>query len=277
MQRYIDLHTHTNKSDGTMTPSELVRHAKESGLAAIALTDHDTVAGIEEAVSEGRRVGLEVIPGIELSVISETETHIIGLYIDPKAKALDRAMEKIIESRNVRNIETSRLLKELGIDISVKEAEELAEGGIVGRIHFAKLMVQKGYSETVKEAFDNYLATGKPAFCGRQGITAKEAIEIIRDSGGYSFAAHLHLMRRDDENLRAYIKELKGYGLDGIEGYYTDYSPEMHEKYMMLARELHLKISGGTDFHAGTKPHISIGFGLGNLRVPYALLAQIKN
>lgn len=109
MQRYIDLHTHTNKSDGTMTPSELVRHAKESGLAAIALTDHDTVAGIEEAVSEGRRVGLEVIPGIELSVISETETHIIGLYIDPKAKALDRAMEKIIESRNVRNIELTFL------------------------------------------------------------------------------------------------------------------------------------------------------------------------
>ena len=276
MQRYIDLHTHTNKSDGTMTPSELVRHAKESGLAAIALTDHDTVAGIEEAVSEGRRVGLEVIPGIELSVISETETHIIGLYIDPKAKALDRAMEKIIESRNVRNIETSRLLKELGIDISVKEAEELAEGGIVGRIHFAKLMVQRVTARPLRRHLTIILLrASRHSAAGRALL--QRSYRNNQDSGGYSFAAHLHLMRRDDENLRAYIKELKGYGLDGIEGYYTDYSPEMHEKYMMLARELHLKISGGTDFHAGTKPHISIGFGLGNLRVPYALLAQIKN
>ncbi|HPU67075.1 MAG TPA: PHP domain-containing protein [Clostridiales bacterium] len=228
MSRYIDLHTHSNKSDGTMSPAELVRHAKENGLAAIALTDHDTIDGLDEALSEGERIGLEVVPGIELSVMSDTETHILGLFIDPKSTALDRAMKRIIDSRNERNRETSRLLKKLGFDVSVEEAQELATGGIVGRIHFAKIMVQKGYCKTVKEAFDEYLATGKPAFCNRQGITAKEAIEIIRDSGGYSFAAHLHLMRRDDDNLKAYIKELKDYGLDGIEAYYTDYTDEMH-------------------------------------------------
>lgn len=276
MERYIDLHTHTVNSDGSMTATELVRHAKEHGLAAIAITDHDTVNGVREALDEGARIGIEVVRGIELSAQSDTETHILGFDLDIHNQSLQTALQKALTTRRERIAETSELLKQLGFDVPVEEVYALAPGGIVGRAHHARLMMEKGYVKSVKEAFDKYLACGRPAYCDRQAMTAKESVELIKDCGGYAFLAHPHLTKKPDDVLFDFLKELKGYGLDGLEGYYTDYTPEMQEKYQNMARELNLKICGGTDFHAKMKPHIQIGVGLGNMKIPYSVLENIR-
>ncbi|OQA49490.1 MAG: hypothetical protein BWY46_00695 [Firmicutes bacterium ADurb.Bin300] len=276
MGKYIDLHTHSNKSDGSMTPLELVRHAKQAGLAAISLTDHDCIDGVKQAVCEGERIGLEVVPGIEFSAKSETETHILGYYIDVDNEDILCNLSEIKRVRIERTAQTSKLLKELGFDVSVQEVLEIAPGGIVGRAHFARVMANKGYVSSVKEGFDKYLANGKPAYSNRQHLSASQAIRLIKGAGGLAFAAHLHLMRKTDEELFEFLSRMKEEGLDGIEGYYTDYTPEMQEKYQALAKRLELLISGGSDFHAQMKPHIRIGTGYGNMKIPYSVLDRIK-
>ena len=276
MEKYIDLHTHSLKSDGSMTPAEVVREAKRAGLTAIALSDHDTVDGIEEAVAEGEKIGVEVIPAIEFSVISETETHILGYFIDINNPDLKKTLDEVVDLRIQRNYVTCKKLNELGFAITIEEVRALAPNNFVGRAHFARVLMDKGYTQSVKEGFDKYMSVGQYAYCEQQRLTAKEAIELIKKSGGLSFLAHPHLTKLDDNRIRMYLKELKGYGLDGLEGYYTDYTPEMQEKYQSMAKELGLTISGGTDFHAKMKPHISIGTGLGNMKIPYSLLEEMK-
>lgn len=276
MEKYIDLHTHSIKSDGSMTPSELVRHAKANGLAAVALTDHDCTDGIKEALSEGDKIGIEVVSGVELSAISDTETHILGYLIDPNEKKFKAKMAEVLIMREKRNEETAEKLRAMGFNISVEDAKRFCGGSILGRAHFACAMVEKGMIGSVKEAFDKYLGSGRPCFSGRQLLTAPECVQLINGAGGAAFCAHLHLMRKSDEELYAFLKELKKEGLAGIEGYYTEYTPQMFEKYNVMARELGLIVSGGTDFHGKNKPHISIGVGYGNLRIPYSVLDGIK-
>lgn len=276
MEKYIDLHTHSLKSDGSMTPAEVVREAKRAGLAAIALSDHDTVDGIEEAVAEGKKQGIEVIPAIEFSVLSETETHILGYFIDINNPELQRVLKEVVDLRIQRNYVTCQRLNELGFDITIEEVRALAPNNFVGRAHFARVLMDKGYTKSVKEGFDKYMSAGQYAYCEKQRLTAKEAIELIKKCGGLSFLAHPHLTQFDDDKIKVFLKELKSYGLDGLEGYYTDYTLEMQEKYQTMAKEMGLMISGGTDFHAKMKPHISIGTGLGNMRIPYSVLENIK-
>lgn len=276
MEKYIDLHTHSLKSDGSMTPAEVVREAKKAGLAAIALTDHDTVDGISEAVSEGEKIGVEVIPAIEFSVLSETETHILGYYIDLENPELKKTLAEVVDLRLERNRVTCRRLNELGFDISLDEVKAIAPNNFIGRAHFARVMLDKGYIKSVKEGFDKYMSVGKYAYCEKQRLSARDAIELIKKCGGLSFLAHPHLTKLPDDELMKFLIELKGYGLCGLEGYYTDYTPEMQEKYQSMARTLGLAISGGTDFHAAMKPHISIGTGLGNMKIPYSVLEEIK-
>lgn len=276
MKKYIDLHTHSLKSDGSMTPAEVVREAKRAGLAAIALSDHDTVDGVKEAVEEGRKIGVEVIPAIEFSVISDTETHILGYFIDIENPLLLETLESVKAVRRERNEGTCRKLNELGFDVTLEEAHAIAPNGFIGRAHFARLLMDKGYTSSVSEGFKLYLENGKYAYCEKQCLSAENAIKVIKACGGLSFVAHLHLNKKSDENLREFLTELKGCGLDGVEGYYTDYTPEMQAKYQAMAGELGLMISGGTDFHAKMKPHISIGTGLGNLKIPYSVLEEMK-
>lgn len=275
-EKYIDLHTHSLKSDGSMTPAEVVSEAKKAGLCAIALSDHDTVDGIEEAVAQGEKIGVEVIPAIEFSVQSKTETHILGYFIDFKNPELLKILEQVVDLRIERNHVTVKRLNELGFDITLEEVRALAPNNFVGRAHFARVLMDKGYTESVKEGFDKYMSAGKYAYCEKQRLTAKEAVELISRCGGISFLAHPHLTKLPDEELREFLKELKGYGLKGLEGYYTDYTPEMQAKYQNMAKELGLIISGGTDFHAAMKPHISIGTGLGNMKIPYSVLENMK-
>ena len=260
-----------------MTPTELVTHAKESGIAAIALSDHDGVDGVREAMEVGARLGVEVIPAIEFSVVSDTETHILGYFISPDSPAITEAMEKIYEAREYRADVTLAKLNELGFPITKEEVRAVAGGALICRAHYARVLQDKGLVGSVKEAFDTYLANGRPAYCGKQAITAQEAIDLIHRSGGIAFVAHLHLIRLSDEELYAFLGRLKAAGLDGIEGYYTEYTPEMQEKFRAMAEDLGLILSGGTDFHAAMKPHIAIGRGTGDLRIPYSVLENMKN
>ena len=276
MDKYIDLHTHSLKSDGSMTPYEVVEEAKRAGLAAIALSDHDSVDGVREAVEAGKKLGVEVIPAIEFSVLSKTETHILGYFIDIENPDLLKMLKEVVDLRIERNHVTCQRLNELGFELTLEEVRALAPNNFVGRAHFARVMMDKGYISSVKEGFDKYMSVGKYAYCEKQRLTARDAIELISKCGGISFLAHPHLTKLPDSELVEFLEELKGYGLCGLEGYYTDYTPEMQEKYQSMAKELGLLISGGTDFHAKMKPHISIGTGLGNMKIPYSVLEIMK-
>ncbi|MBR3781479.1 MAG: PHP domain-containing protein [Clostridia bacterium] len=276
MEKYIDLHTHSLKSDGSMTPAEVVEEAKRAGLAAIALTDHDSVDGVREAVEAGEKLGVEVIPAIEFSVMSKTETHILGYFIDIENPDLKEMLKEVVDLRIERNHVTCQRLNELGFDITLEEVRALAPNNFVGRAHFARVMMDKGYISSVKEGFEKYMSVGKYAYCEKQRLSARDAIELIRNAGGISFLAHPHLTKLPDDELKEFLKKLKNYGLCGLEGYYTDYTPEMQEKYQSMAEELGLMISGGTDFHAKMKPHISIGIGTGNMKIPYSIIEKMK-
>ena len=277
MEKYIDLHTHSVKSDGSMEPEDVVREAKKAGLAAIALSDHDNVEGVARAMAEGEKIGVEVVPAIELSAVSKTETHILGYYIDINNKNLLETLDNVKAVRERRQEDTCEKLRELGFDVTMEEARELAGSTILCRAHFARLMVNKNQVGSVKEAFDKYLSNGRPAYSSIQALSDVEAVELIKNAGGLSFVAHLNQTRRDDDDLREFLSGLKEKGLDGVEGYYTEYTEDMHRRYMALAKELGLQISGGTDFHGAMKPHISIGRGLGELRIPYSVLENIKS
>ncbi len=274
--KYIDLHTHSLYSDGTMTPSEVVAAAKAAGLAAVALSDHDTVAGVKEAMAAGENLGVEVVPAIELSAKSETETHILGYFIDPDNTALLEKTKYIKEVRVLRQEQVCKNLQKLGFDVTMEEIRAIAGSDVLCRAHFAKIMVKKGYASSVKDAFDRYLGVGQPAYSDTQALTDTEAVRLIKDAGGLAFVAHLHQTKRPMDTLEAFLRRLKEVGLDGVEGYYTEYTPEMGREYRALAEKLGLLLSGGSDFHAENKPHISIGRGLGDLRVPYSLLTEMK-
>ena len=273
----IDLHTHSLKSDGAQTPAEVVRTAYAAGLSAIALSDHDNIEGVPEAMAEGQRLGIEVIPAVELSAQSGTELHILGYFIDIHNKQLNDAMAYALQVRDQRQEETCRKLNEQGFNITMEEAREEAHGNpVLCRAHFAQIMVRKGYAESVKDAFNRYLSVGCYAYSNRQALTGPEAVSIIREAGGIAVAAHLHLIKMEDEALKEYLKTLMPYGLEGVEGYYTDYTPDMNQRYRAMAKELGLTISGGTDYHGANKPHISIGKGRGDLEIPYSVLEGLK-
>lgn len=272
----IDLHTHSLCSDGAQLPADVVRTAKEAGLAAIALSDHDCIDGVQEAMDTGKALGVEVIPAVELSAQSDTELHILGYFIDIHNKKLQDMMAYALQVRDERQEEVCRKLNEQGFDITMDELRKEANGKVLCRAHFAQIMVRKGYAESVKDAFNRYLSVGCYAYSNRQAFTGPEAVSLIREAGGIAVAAHLHLIKMPDEPLKEYLQSLIPYGLDGVEGYYTDYTPDMEQRYRAMARELGLVISGGTDYHGANKPHIAIGKGKGNLEIPYSVLEGLK-
>ncbi len=275
--KLIDLHTHSLKSDGAQTPADVVRTARQAGLSAIALSDHDNIEGVPEAMAEGERLGIEVIPAVELSAQSDTELHILGYFIDIHNKKLNEAMAYALRVRDERQEETCRKLNEQGFQITMDELRQEAHGNpVLCRAHFAQIMVRKGYAPSVQEAFSKYLSVGCYAYSNRQALTGPEAVSLIREAGGIAVAAHLHLIKMADEPLKEYLKELIPYGLDGVEGYYTDYTPDMEVRYRAMAKELNLVLSGGTDYHGANKPHISIGTGRGNLSIPYSVLDELR-
>lgn len=275
-ERTVDFHAHSTCSDGTLSPTELVDHAQKCGLTAFALTDHDSVDGIKEAKKRAEEIGIEFIPGIEFSAAENTETHIIGLFIDPENETLLKTIEKLKGSRKRRMEEVCSKLRGLGFDITHDEALALAGGNFVGRAHIAKLMVKKGYCETVKECFDKYIGLGKPAYAEKNELSAVEAVKSIRAAGGLAYLAHLNQTGYDTKQLENLLLQLKEAGLNGIEGYYPEYTSEHIAEYRALAEKLSLSLSGGSDFHGSMKPHISMGKGKGDLVIPYYVLENMK-
>lgn len=275
--KLIDLHTHSLKSDGAQTPTDVVRTAHAAGLSAMALSDHDNIDGVREAMAEGERLGIEVIPAVELSAQVDTELHILGYFIDLENKKLQEAMAYSLVVRDQRQEETCRKLNEQGFRITMDELREEAHGNpVLCRAHFAQIMVRKGYAESVQDCFKKYLSVGCYAYSNKQALLPHEAVSLIREAGGIAVAAHLHLIKMEDEPLKKFLADLIPHGLDGVEGYYTDYTPDMERRYRAMAKDLGLVLSGGTDYHGANKPHISIGRGRGELEIPYSVLEGLK-
>ena len=278
--RAIDLHTHSTYSDGTFSVKELIDRAHEKGLAAIALTDHDTVDGVDEAIeyAASKYPDLEVIPGVELSTEGEgREVHIVGLYIDNHDDEFVSGLKDFIDSRTTRNKKMcKKLTEEAGIPISYEELTKEFPDTVITRAHYAKFMVDRGYVNSRAEVFDRYIGDHCPYYVGREKITPEDAIRSILKAKGVPVFAHPILCRFGDDRLDAFVGKLKEAGLVGIEAIYSTYELRDERQIKELAKKYDLLISGGSDFHGANKPDIDLGTGCGKLFVPEDLLIHIK-
>jgi predicted metal-dependent phosphoesterase TrpH len=273
----IDLHLHTTHSDGSFSPAAVLEFAKTAGVTALAITDHDIVAGIPEALEIGSRLGIEIIPGVEISSRhGESELHILGYCIDWREPRLNERMKSLRESRHERNPRIIEKLNGLGLDITYEEVQALAGTESVGRPHIARVLMDKKLVASAKEAFDRYLAEGRPAFVPRQLPTPEEAVAWIREAGGVAVLAHPTWVKESSEGLSSLVERLKTAGLGGIEVHYSTHNPKQTAEYLNLAKRFDLLITGGSDFHGVTKPDIHVGTGRGDLKVSPALLEPLK-
>ena len=245
----VDLHTHSTASDGQYTPSELVRLAKDRGLEVLALTDHDTVGGLEEAAQAGDALGLRVLRGIELSAREYRSLHILGYGVSTAPSALTRLCAEMKDGRDQRKYRIIDFLHEKGVDISLAEVEELAGGDVIGRPHFAQIMVRRGWVESSREAFDRYLDTDEYQSIERKKPDARACIEAICSAGGHAALAHPYQMRLEDGPLEELVKALAGWGLEAIECLYPRHTAEQQAFYLRMAKKYGLHVTGGSDFH----------------------------
>jgi len=273
----IDLHVHSTYSDGTLTPEELVILAKKQGLSAMALTDHDTIVGVAEAVEAGSKYNIEIIPGIELSAAyGSKEIHIVGLYVDYKDKAFNDALEQLRDIRNERNIKIIEKFKEKGIKISFNEMKQLYGNAVITRAHFADYLLAKGYIKSRSEAFERYIGENGPCYISREKLTPEDTIKLITAAHGVPILAHPTLYHLGDSEMNRLLNYLCKSGLKGIEAIYSTHSIGEEIQIKRLARENHLIISGGSDFHGTNKPYLNLGTGRGHLCIPYEVLDNIK-
>ncbi|MCY2954050.1 MAG: PHP domain-containing protein [Planctomycetota bacterium] len=274
---FVDLHVHSTASDGTFAPAEVARLAKASGLAGFALTDHDTVAGVAEAGEEAKRLGLEFLVGIEISVEYPRPgtLHMLGYGVDTASEALRELSVWQVESRNRRNPRIVQRLRELGVAITMEEVEAMAGSEVVGRPHVAEVLVRKGYVGSAKQAFDKYLGQGGSAYENRQRLPARRAMELIARSGGVAVLAHpVQLATENDAQLERVVKDLVDLGLGGIEVIHSDHSAELVEKYTKLAERFGLLKTGGSDFHGVNKKEIQLGVANGR-RIPRGMMDEL--
>ncbi len=274
----IDLHTHTTASDGSFAPKDLAKAAKEAGLSAIAVCDHDTTAGVRETQMAGQELGLEVVPGVEISALYAGGTmHILGYYCDMENPGFQADLQCILDGRNNRNPRIIARLNELGMEISLEDVEREAGGGVLGRPHFARAMMKKGYIKTVQEAFDEYLASNGKAFVPKEVYPPQKCVEAIVAAGGTAVLAHPKQLRRKSQaEIEAVVDELMQYGLQGVEAIHGDCEPETAEVYDAMARKRGLLVTGGSDFHGISKPDIHLGRGRFDYKIPYAYLEALK-
>lgn len=275
----IDLHVHSSRSDGTFTPRELVDYAMEKGLGAFALTDHDTVDGLEEAIFYAR--GLEkaplVIPGIEFSTEYEgQDVHIVGLAIDYKNPSFTAYLAQFVDSRTTRNQKMCTLLRDAGIDITYEKLQEEFPGAVITRAHYAKYLLNHGYIQNMKEAFERYVGDHCPCYVPREKVHPEMAVELILQAGGIPILAHPMLYRMSGVRLETLVSRLKDAGLIGIEAIYSTYNAAEERQVRALAGRYHLLVSGGSDFHGANKPGLDLGFGYGNLFVPDGVWTDLE-
>ncbi|HTN43859.1 MAG TPA: PHP domain-containing protein [Nitrospiria bacterium] len=276
--RRIDLHTHSTASDGSFTPAELIRYAATKRLVALALTDHDGVDGLDEAAAEGERLGIEVIPGVELSADHPEGTmHVLGFFVDRRHEGFCGRLRRLQEARRERNPKIVQKLQGLGLQITYEEVVAASGGGQVGRPHFAKVLVQKGYVSSMQEAFERYLKKGAPGFVEKFRFSPQDVIAAIHEAGGVAVLAHpFTLYKEPSPMLEPLLGGLAESGLDGMEVIYSTYSAGQSRYYRELAEKFHLLPSGGSDFHGSHKPGIDLGVGMGRLQIPFELLEPLR-
>ncbi len=263
MEAVADLHTHTTHSDGSLSPLELVRKAKDLGVSVLGITDHDTVGALDEAIEAGKTIGVEVIPGMELSASSpEGEIHILGYFMDYHDPMLTEALTIFRQKRLERIERIVGKLNRMKIPLTVESVLAEASGDSVGRPHIANALVNNGHAASYHQAFNKYIGEGRPAFEKKDEFSPEETIRLIADSGGLSFLAHPG--RSVDENL---LHRLIKSGLDGIEVHHPSHSPERIEFYRGIVSEYFLLESGGSDYHGGMKKDDHM---LGRIGIPPA-------
>jgi hypothetical protein len=275
---WVDLHLHTTASDGVLSPSEIVRYAKEQGLQAVAITDHDTIDGNAEALDEGAKSGLEVISGVEISAQFDLGSmHILGFFIDIENTALKERLSLLQETRAQRNPKMVEKLRKLGVELSYDEILHGSGGGQVGRPHFAQVLLTKGYVNTVQEAFDRYLGKGAPAYVDKFRFDPEEAMELIREAGGIPVLAHpftLHIP--SPHQLDALLGELAPLGLMGIEVFYPEHTKDQISLYKDLAQKHDLLVTGGSDYHGIEGDKVEIGIGSQGMKLSYSMVEAMK-
>ena len=249
MRLLTDLHTHSTASDGQYSPAQVVELAQKSGIQVLALTDHDTIHGVEEAVQAGQSLGLTVLRGVELGAQEDRHMHILGLGLHQDCPELAQLCQKLLDGRNERKYRIVRFLSEKGISIDLAEVEELVGGDVIARPHFAQIMVRHGYVKNSREAFDRYLDTEECQRIERFKASAEACITAIHQGGGKAVLAHPYQLGFSEEHLEQTIRMLKDLGLDGLECYYPRHTPNMVQNYLELARRYDLKVTAGSDFH----------------------------
>lgn len=259
----IDLHVHTTASDGEYNPKDVIKMAKENNVETIAIADHDTVAGLEEAIEEGEKIGVEVIPAIELNAkVEKGKMHILGYYMDYKDKDFMQAMETLRKDRDDRNMEFIEEFHKQNVKITLEQVKKYAIGSIIAKPHFARALYDNGYINDIEEAYTNYFNVPPMKNIKRQSITPKQAINLIKNAGGIAVIAHPVTLKLNDDELNKEIKELKSYGLDGIECYNNIHTKEEINKLKKIANENDMLITAGSDFHGPiTTPEVIIGRG----------------
>jgi predicted metal-dependent phosphoesterase TrpH len=273
----IDLHSHTNESDGSCLPSELIEEALRVGVHTLGITDHDTFAGYDKAIPYARAAGLELICGIELSTKLQggRSVHLLGYFLGADGPALE-FREWILDmqaARRDRNVRLIARLRDLGIDITLDEVQARGNG-LTARPHFAQVMLEKGYVRTLQQAFDQYLDESATGYVYRREPLFAEGVERIRSAGGIASLAH---PVRVPGNLRTLMPDLCATGLNAIEVYHSDHSQAQTELYLELAKAYGLLITGGSDFHGSAKPGLRLGTGRDrNLQIPGDLLERLR-
>ncbi|MEL7639885.1 MAG: PHP domain-containing protein [Solidesulfovibrio sp.] len=272
----IDLHTHTTASDGSLSPAALVDLAAARGLAAVAITDHDTLAGLPEARAAGAVRGIDVVAGVELSVADgDRGVHLLGLFLPDREGPLAEALAYLRERRHTRNRRILDKLRELGVPVEYKAVTALAKGA-VGRPHIAQALLDMGVVTSFKEAFTRYLGVHGRAYVPKDKLSLARAVALIHDEGGLTSLAHPYILGLAGPALAEAVSRYRDAGLDAIEALYTEHSQAQTLEYLALARRFGLAVSGGSDFHGAAKPDVDIGRGRGNLRVDIGVLDVLR-
>ncbi len=265
----IDLHTHSTASDGTFPPSQLIDFAISKGITHLGMTDHDTIDGIEEATNYAKNKTIKFVAGVEISVeFKEKTMHIIGYAVNHKDDSLNEKLKILKKAREDRNPKILKKLNDFGFKMSYDEVKDEAGGGVVGRPHFAKVMLKKNYVSSTQEAFEKYLSKGASCYVDKYRLEPEDGIKMIKESGGMAVLAHPLSLKLDCEEVRNVAKSLKDCGLEGIECFYRNHTKEDEENLLKIAKDLDLMVTGGSDFHGSNRPNIFIGIGEGKMNIP---------
>jgi hypothetical protein len=275
----IDLHTHSTASDGTLAPEALIDLAAERKLTALALTDHDTVAGLPAALAQGKKRGLEVVPGVELGIQwnGAGQMHLLGYFFRAEDAGLSERLRWLRDRRRERAQRIVEKLKAAGVALSFERVEQIAGGEAIGRPHVARALMEAGVVASIGEAFGRFLSPGRPGYEDKDELTPEQAIQLIRAAGGVAVLAHPGTLKLAGAALENCLKELMGHGLAGLEAIWSSHSAEQVRDYKALAEKMGLLTTGGSDFHGENKPDIQLGTGRrGNVQVPDSVLTALR-